>query len=98
MGRFFCSLVRPSIRPSIRFPPQAPRASQAFEAWLAGSEACLTGSAAYLAGSEAYLAGSEACLATFWALERGTNGRTKNLPILQDFVLYWGRCPTIAQL
>merc|ERR1712121_155661 len=66
------------------------------QAWpgLAGSEACL-------AGSEACLAGSQACLAGSWALEGGTdgwtdertNGRTENLPILQDFVPYRGRCP-----
>ena len=28
-----------------------------------------------------------------WALEGGTNGRMENLPILQDFVLYWGLSP-----
>ena len=26
-----------------------------------------------------------------------TDGRTENLPILQDFVPYWGRCPATAQ-
>ena len=47
---------------------------------------------------EAWLAGSEACLAGSWALEGGTDGRTENLPILQDFVPYRGRCPASAQL
>ena len=27
-----------------------------------------------------------------------TDGRMENLPILQDFVPYWGRCPATAQL
>ena len=27
-----------------------------------------------------------------------TNGRIENLPILQDFVPYWGRCPATPQL
>ena len=27
-----------------------------------------------------------------------TDERTENLPILQDFVPYWGRCPATAQL
>merc|ERR1712055_578070 len=77
---------------------------RASAAWLAGSEAWLAGSEACLAGSEAWLAGSEACLAGCWALEGGdvrtdvrtyvrTYGRTENLPILQDFVPYRGRCP-----
>ena len=68
------------------------------------SEACLAGSEACLAGSEACLAGSKACLAGSWALEGGnghtggqtdrqTYGWTENLPIIQDFVPYWGRCP-----
>ena len=60
------------------------------EAWVAGSEA-------WLSGSEACLAGSEPCLAGFWALggrvNERTNERTENLPILQDFVPYRGRCP-----
>ena len=25
--------------------------------------------------------------------DKQTNGQTENLPILQDFVPYWGRCP-----
>ena len=30
--------------------------------------------------------------------EGQTDGRMENLPILQDFVPYWGYCPTTAQL
>ena len=26
-------------------------------------------------------------------MDERTNGQTENLPILQDFVPYWGRCP-----
>ena len=26
-------------------------------------------------------------------MDKRTEGRTENLPILQDFVSYWGRCP-----
>ena len=62
------------------------------EAWLASWEAWLAFLEAWLAGSEACLAGSKACLAGSWALEGG-NVWTENLPILQDFVPYQGRCP-----
>ena len=51
------------------------------------------------------MAGSKACLAGPLGLEGGwpggwTDGWTldKNLPILQDFVPYWGCCPATAQL
>ena len=30
--------------------------------------------------------------------DKWTDGQTENLPILQDFVPYRGRCPTTAQL
>ena len=76
------------------------------EAWLAGPEAWLTGPEAWLAGPQAWLAGPQAWLD---GPEGGTDGRTdvrtdgrtdgrtdvrtENLPILQDFVPYRGRCP-----
>ena len=31
-------------------------------------------------------------------MDRRTDVRTENLPILQDFVPYWGCCPAAAQL
>ena len=51
------------------------------------------------AGPQAWLAGPQPGwlgLRPGWMAQRG-NGRTdectENLPILQDFVPYWGRCP-----
>ena len=67
---------------------------------MAGSEVWLAGSEAWLAGSEAWLAGSEACLSGSWAPwgDGRINKWTDDLPILQGFVPYKGRCPTTAQL
>ena len=76
------------------------------KACLAGSKTCLAGSKACLAGSKACLAGSKACLAGSWALKAEldewtdgrSNRRTKNHPILRNFVSHWPRCPATVQL
>ena len=65
------------------------------EAWLAGPEAWLTGPQAWLAGPQAWLDGPEGGTygRTYGQTDVRTDVRTENLPILQDFVPYWGRCP-----
>ena len=55
--------------------------------WLAGPQAWLAGPQAWLAGPQAWLDGPEG------GTNGWTDGRTENLPILQDFVPYQGRCP-----
>ena len=61
--------------------------------WLAGPQAWLAGPQAWLAGPQARLAGLQAWLA---GPEGGTDGcrdvHKENLPILQDFIPYRGRC------
>ena len=85
---FVRRFIRPSVRP---FPPLGQPAMP--QAWLAGPHTWLSGPQTWLAGPQAWLAGPQAWLA---GPEGGTNGwtneRTENLPILQDFVPYWGRC------
>jgi len=64
-------------------------------AWLAGPQAWLAGPQGWLAGRQAWLAGPQAWLdgpegggqTDVW-----TDVWTENLPILPDFVPYWGCC------
>ena len=64
--------------------------------WLAGPQNWLSGIKARLARPQAWLAGPQA-----WRngpggdvrMNRRMYERTENLPILQDFVPYRGRCP-----
>ena len=67
------------------------------QAWLAEPQAWLAGPQAWLAGPQAWLAGPQAWLDGPEGGDGQTNvrmdGQTENLPILQDFVPYWGRCP-----
>ena len=51
---------------------------------------------AWLVGPQIWLAGPEAWLDVEQTDIEQTDGRTANPPILQDYVLYRGRCPASA--
>ena len=84
--------VRPYIFLSVHpFPSLKP------EAWLAGWASDWAGWASGLAGWTSGLAGCASGLAGWTSglagWPRGGDRPTENLPILQDFVPYLGRCP-----
>ena len=59
---------------------------------LEGSEGQPAGSEGQPAGSESQPAGSEGQQEGGW-MDKRTDGQIEFLPILQDFVPCWGRCP-----
>ena len=65
---------------------------EGFEGLLEGSEGWLEGSEGQPAGSEGQPAGSEG-QPEGGRTDVRTDGRTEFLPILQDLVPCWGRCP-----
>ena len=84
--------VRSSIHPPLGHPARPEAQPARPETQLARSEAQPASQPslrlqAWLAGPQIWLAGPEG------GMDRQTNGRTENLPILQDFVPYRGSCP-----
>ena len=91
-GLSVCSSIHPSVLPSVR-PSVPPFWLAGPQAWLAGPKTWLAGPQIWLAGPQAWLAVPQAWLAGPQIWLAGPHRLTENLPILQEFAPYQGRCP-----